>query len=199
MAFTVEDGTGVVDANSYIAEAEFRSYHADRGVDVTTLTQAQVEQSCVRATDYIDKRFGRRFRGWRESKSQGLEWPRIDAIDNDGYLLDLLPKQLRHATAEYALRAHYLGQLAPDPALQVPTRDTTGSGTTESAGQVRSKTEKVGPIEESTQYADTASSGTRTTSASVLLDGTVIPAYPAADLLLEELLTSTLSRDLTRA
>ncbi len=54
MAFTVEDGSGVVSANSYVTEQEYRDYYADRGIDVTAETQAEIEGRLVRATDYCD-------------------------------------------------------------------------------------------------------------------------------------------------
>jgi hypothetical protein len=199
MAFTPEDGTGLEDTNSYITEQVFRDYFADRGKDVSILSQAQVEVACVRATDYIDKRFGKRFRGFKQTSSQSLEWPRLDAIDESGYLIQDIPKNLKHATAEYALRAHALIELAPDPALLVPTRDTGSGASAESAGQAKRKREKVGPIEEEIEQVDASSYGNRTATGSSQVDALFLPAYPAADLLLEELLTSNLSRDLTRA
>lgn len=185
MPFTVETGNGVANANSYITEAQFRAHHADRGEDVTALTQAQVETACVRATDYIEKRFGRRFRGFRRNKNQGLEWPRNNAFDDDGFSLDAVPSQLVKGCAEYALRAHTLGDLAPDPALQFATREGT---TVTSAGQVTRKREKVGPIEEETETA----------SASGDFSGEFyIPPYPAADLWINELIEAP-SRDIVR-
>lgn len=62
MAFVVEDGTGIASANAYITVQQFKDYHADRG---NTLTGGSGDQqkAIVKATDYIDKRFGRRFKG----------------------------------------------------------------------------------------------------------------------------------------
>lgn len=198
MAFTPEDGTGLENSNSYITEEFFRSYFEDRGIDVSTLSQSQVEAACVRATDYIDKRWGGLFLGFKQNKDQALEWPRLDAIDDDDYLIDDIPDDLQKATAEYALRAHNLGELAPDPALMVPTRDTTGSGTTEAAGQSKRKREKVGPIEEETEQMDSSSYGNRTSVNTALVDSTYLPSYPAADMLLEGLIETKPSRDLIR-
>lgn len=192
MAFVAEDGTGLADANSYITEAEFRAYYDDRGIDVTTMNQKEVEASCVRATDYIDKRFGSRFLGFPQSTTQALEWPRLDAIDDDDYLITGVPSKLKKACAEYALRAFNLGELAPDPALAFPTRDTTGEGTTASAGLITRKREKVGPIEEETEYVNLNSSALQNSDGGVFL-----PPYPAADMLIDSLLEN--SRELVRA
>lgn len=196
MAFTPEDGTGLENSNSYITEAEFREYFGDRGIDVSDMNQIDVETSCVRATDYIDKRFGCCFLGESPLKSsQSLEWPKLDAIDGSGYLITGIPKKLKQACAEYALRAFNLGELAPDPALAFPTRNTTGEGSDSSAGLVQSKREKVGPIEEETQYADLNSSVFKTVSNGTA--GALLPPYPAADMLISSLLED--SREIVRA
>lgn len=183
MAFTVEDGSGVEGANAYIAVAIADEYHTDRANTGWTGDDAVKQAAIIRATDYIDKRFGDRFIGYRESKSQGLQWPRLDATDRSGYSIDDVPKQLEQACAEYALRALSLAQLAPDPALSFTTRDTTGVGSTQSdtaqGGAILSKKEKTGPIEEETKYQATTNLS-------------VIPEFPEADMLLADLLRSSL-------
>lgn len=180
MAFVAEDGTGLATANSYNSEAFNDAYHLDRGNAAWASATAENRRTAsVRATDYIDKRFGKRFRGWRQTKAQALEWPRIGAVDQDEYLLngpDAIPRQLQKATAEYALRALTITPLAPDNA---------------SVG-LKANREKVGPIEVEKKI----DSGQRK---SQLVDATSIPDYPEADLWMSELLRATLSRDLERA
>lgn len=195
MAFVVEDGTRKADANSYNSEAEFRAHHADRGVDVTAMTQAEVEACLVNGTDYLDKRFGRRYRGYRASKAQALEWPRTSAFDDDDYSLDGVPRQLKLALNEYGLIAHQLGgQLAPVPGNEFTTVDpATGDVTTQA---VSGKTEKVGPITEATQYGTSASFNRPMTSSGNLIQK--IPEYPQADLWVEEIIVSSVSRDVRR-
>lgn len=199
MPFTPEDGTGLADANAYIDIVFFDAYWGDRGVTVSAMSTEKKQSSIVRATDYIDKRFSLKFRGFRESKSQALEWPRLDAEDDSGYLLDDIPKQLAQATCEYALRVFNLpgGELAPDPALGFNTRDTTGVGSTESASNVQKIREKVGPLETETEFGSGSRASSSSQVGSSVVNPSVIPAYPAADLLLQELLTS--SRDVVRA
>jgi len=57
MAFTVEDGTGVVNANSYGTLQGFRDYFADRQEDVSAILDATVQLLLVASTDYIDSRW----------------------------------------------------------------------------------------------------------------------------------------------
>lgn len=176
MAFTVEDGSGIVGANAYISIAIADTYHADRNQHTwADLNDDEKEGFIVRASDYIDKRFGRKFRGFRATKDQGLEWPRLDAFDDDDYVLDDIPAQLEKATAEYALRAIDTDQLAPD---------------NEDTGLDASFT-KIGPIE----IEDTI----KKTGGSSLVAATSIKDYPEADLWMSELLIPSNSRDLSRA
>lgn len=66
MAFKVENGSGVVKANAYGTVQGFRDYHVDRGVDVSGLSDSHIQSLLVKATDYIDTRWGASFKGERE-------------------------------------------------------------------------------------------------------------------------------------
>ena len=165
MAFVTEDGTGLALANGYVTVAFADAYFLDRGnaIWAAVATDAEKEQAIVRATDYIDKRFGIRFKGVKQSSDQGLEWPRAGAVDNDGYVFDDVPRNLEKATAEYALRA-LSATLAPD---------NSNSG-------VKITRKKVGPIETESELS-TPSSGSVISPAS-------LKEYPEADLWIQELL-----------
>ena len=66
MTVIVENGTGVLKANSYVGLAYAQTYLQDRGKNVapwSTATKAQKEQALIKATDYIDKRFTLKFLG----------------------------------------------------------------------------------------------------------------------------------------
>lgn len=208
MAFTflVEDGTGLAASNSYVSESDADDYHDGRGhTDWDALTTAVKEAALVRATDYIDKRFGRRFRGSKSTKDQALEWPRFEAMDNDGFLFDDVPRQLVKACAEYALITSRQGELAPAPNLPVPDEavaDGAASTTSVVTGEVKKKTEKVGPLTESTEYRSAAESSAAQrdrSSQSAILNDVHVPEYPVADMWIEELLKSIVSRDVRRA
>lgn len=73
MAFTVEDGTGVVDANSYVTVAELRTYAADRGITLPS-ADTSVEYLLVKAADHLETM---RFIGSVETTDQGLKFPRL--------------------------------------------------------------------------------------------------------------------------
>lgn len=179
MAFTVEDGTQIIAANAYATVAAVDAYLVDRGREAENnwhgITSTVKEIAIVKATDYIEKRWGPRFRGTRKGSTavQGLEWPRTGAFDRNGfeYADDEIPAKLIQATAEYAVRAA-AGVLLADPQAigETAIRD------------IKRKTEKVGPIEDTTEYFG---AGEATISG---LSPDVTP-YPAADLLMLELVT----------
>lgn len=211
MAFTLETG-GTPGANAYISLTFFREHHSDRGNSAhSDFTDPDAMAAIIRASEYVDKRFALRFIGLRKSKEQGLEWPRLDAFDQDGYLLsgvDDLPRQLEKAVAEYALRAAICGTLAPDAPLPVPKQDLTVSTGVrpdqEATGQLTRVKEKVGPLEEDRHYETTSQVLGRNLAAgatgvkSSLVNDFLIPEYPEADLWLEELLRSSMSLRLGR-
>ena len=206
MPFIVEDGTGLPTATSYIAEATADTYHADRGsTQWAAGSQANKEIALIKATDFIDKRFGRRFVGQKLTKAQALEWPRSNAFDRDGFKLDeddLVPRRLQQACSEYALRALSILDLMPDPVLSFQDRDTTNSGnatqgSSASNGHLQRSKIKADVVEIDKTFATSADIQEKT--GSTRRTGTrdvpsfVIPVYPAADLLLAELLRSPAS------
>ena len=210
--FQVESGSGDAGANAYVSVAYVSTHHSDRGNTAwSDFGTTEQEQAIVRATEYIDKRFGRQFRGVRQTKDQGLEWPRLDAFDNDGFLLsggDDVPRQIEKATAEYAIRAAICGTLAPDPPLPVPKQDLTDSTGTrpeqDATGQITRTKDKVGPLEEERWYETTSQTLGKNLAAgatgvkSSLVNDFLIPEYPEADLWIEELLRSSMSVTLSR-
>lgn len=194
MSLTVENGTGLETANSYVSVEYVNTYHSDRGNNLWAGSDAKKEQAIIRATDYIEKRFATRFRGTKQSRRQALSWPRFNAIDNSGFLFseeDNIPRKLKMAVAEYALRALKQGELAPDPGLPVAgqSNDTDIVAPAQNLqSRVTSVSKKVGPIQTTTQYQPAPDY-----SADVIL-----PAYPAADMLLREMLISPRSGKLVR-
>lgn len=180
MAFLVENGTGTSGANAYVSVAYYRAYHAERGHDVSAQTDSQIQAYIIRATDFIEKRFGDRWRGTRSTLVQSLGFPRMGVvIDGITISSDMMPTLLLSATAEYAFRASKYAELAPDSPVPFEREDNDGNAIS-GGGAIVSKSEKVGPISESTQYADP-------TAASNSWD---MPAYPGADLMIRPLTTS---------
>lgn len=214
MAFLVEDGTGLEGANSYDSVADFKTYHEDRGNNLKDPSDVDfpddaIQQALIRASDYLDKRFAARYRGFREKKNQGLEWPRLSAFDNSDYLysdVQRIPVNLKRACDEYALRALRLNPLAPDPTLPFQDRGESVGQTDQNegtaTGEITSKKEKVDVIEESTGYATMADSMSKMNDFVDKGGGQVptmfIPTYPEADMLLKQLIRGGASRRLGR-
>lgn len=103
MAFIVEDGSIVPNANAYITVDKLKSYWLDRGV---TLSQSPsvLQPAIIIATQYVDLNF--QWKGSIVSDSQSLDWPRSDVYDNEGRPIasDIIPNQLEYAICEYAQR-----------------------------------------------------------------------------------------------
>ncbi len=140
MAFIVEDGTGVANANTYMTDVEFKAYHADRGVSITA-SGGDIQKALVRAADYITQRFGGRFKGSEEFAAQTMPFPRTELHDRRGDEVIGIPDKLKWAQAEY-------GQVALSADLWLePTVDATGS-------RISRVKEKVGPIESDITYSE---------------------------------------------
>lgn len=182
MAFIVEDGTAKADANAYCDVAFVDAYFADVGGNATwTAADNTAKQAAiVKATRYIDQRFGRQFITTRATRTQSLEWPREWIDDVNGNLrfdIDDIPLELKRACAEYAVRA-LSGPLVTDPA---------------ESQEIEEKSVKVGPVEKKTKFAN------RSARKSTLVSNSAIKDYPAADMWLETLLRSGSSSQLARA
>jgi hypothetical protein len=161
MAFLVEDGTGVTGANSYASVAFADAYFEERdnAVWAAIVEDGDKEGYLIRATDYIENVFGRRFLGEMVATDQALSWPRYYASP---YASDSIPLRLQKATAEYALRA-IDGPLMPDP-----TVDASGFSV------VKTK-QVVGPIEREFRLAGSGRAQ-------------LVRSYPGADALIAPLL-----------
>ena len=113
MPFTVENGTGVTGANSYVSVAYADAYFTDRANGAWAANENK-EGCLISATDYIEKVFARRFIGEMANAAFSLSWPRNGA---DPYASNVIPDRLMKAACEYALRA-INGKLMPDPVYQ---------------------------------------------------------------------------------
>jgi len=162
MAFVVEDGTGLTNANAYIDEDFFTDYFKDRNISLPSGTAGRDKRGgIVQGSSYLDRRYRDRIIGVRLRSSQSLEWPRVNAFYQDGRVVAGVPIEWKQACAELAFIA-----LTSDLVTN-PTYDSSGR-------VVAEKTEKVGPIMERTKYSDL---------------GHVVgfPSYPAVEGLLREL------------
>lgn len=197
MAFTPEDGTGVAAANSYQTLDEIKAHFADRGVVLAdSFSDAEIEASAVKASDYMDKRFSRRYRGYKRGQSQGLEWPRLDAFDDDDFLLSARPKELLAAHSEYTLLDLQLTTLTPLPNVPFPTVDPETGTVSTGTGTLTRARDAVGPIETDRQYAQGTNADKPVVSSGNLIQS--VREYPVADLWMESVIKSYTSRHVSR-
>lgn len=138
MAFIVETGAIVADANAYIDVAFLDAYFADRNVALSE-TQAQKEAAIIIATQYVN--LNNRWKGVIVSDVQPLPFPRKRVYDDEGRELSdtAIPTLLKNATAEYARR-----QLIADIQPDVDTE----------TGAIVSKKDKIGDLETEVQYQE---------------------------------------------
>ena len=142
MALTVEDGTGLPGADSYVSLADADTYHTDHGdpSSWSGATTSKREEGLRIGTQYIDLRFSGRWKGTRVEELQALDWPRFGVLDRDDFVIDsnTVPGRLKDATSEAALR-HI------DGVILIPDVDTSSG--------IRRERVKVGSIEEDITYA----------------------------------------------
>ena len=100
-----EDGSGLVNANSYANAADGDAYHAGHlyAVKWTGATTATKETALVMATRLIDAYFT--FRGIKSVTAQALRWPRFGCPDVEtggDFVSTAIPAELVAATCELA-------------------------------------------------------------------------------------------------
>lgn len=95
----VEDGTGLLDSNSYVSLEYADDYFSSHGFNKwEELTESEKEVLMVNATDYVDNIFD--WKGIKETQEQSLAFPRSNLYTKDGYLVEGVPKQLKDAVCE---------------------------------------------------------------------------------------------------
>jgi hypothetical protein len=101
--FTVEDGSGLAAATSYISVEDADQYHEDRGNADWAGVDAVKQSALIKATQYLDAHY-LWATGRKATKAQALGWPRLFAEDADGYTIESteVPTVVGHAAAELA-------------------------------------------------------------------------------------------------
>lgn len=110
MSFTVEDGTVVSGANSYVSVAYADTYHDDRSnASWANINTAQKQSALIKATDYIEQTYELRWIGWRISEIQPLSWPRgfhdPDLYDTAYEISGEIPDKIKQAVCLLALES----------------------------------------------------------------------------------------------
>lgn len=104
MTITVENGTGVAGANSYITADELRAYAEMRGTALGS-DDTEFEQYLIAAMDLIES-YRAQFQGEKTDSDNPLQWPRSGVfIDGTEIEDDVIPTELKNAQAQFALDA----------------------------------------------------------------------------------------------
>jgi len=99
MTVTVEDGSIVTGADSYVAEAALTAYATARGITLTTDETILL----IKAMDFLES-FDGRFRGDRTARDQPLSWPRSGAIIEGWHWTSAqIPRQVINAQLALAI------------------------------------------------------------------------------------------------
>lgn len=91
----------VVGTDTYADVATVDAYHAKLGNSDWTGEEAVKEQAILRAMQFIEQK---NFIGTKAKQEQPLEWPRTDAIDRNGYLIEDVPQGVIDALCKTALK-----------------------------------------------------------------------------------------------
>jgi len=139
ITITVEDGSGVAGANSYVSVADARTYAANRGIALPA-DDDELAAMLIQASDYLEAQECR-YQGDRTSSTQALAWPRTGVeLNGDVFPTNVIPQSLIGAQVQLAIAINAGFDLQPNISPQdYITR------------------EKVGPIE--TEYADPVAVG----------------------------------------
>lgn len=97
---TVEDGTGLADADAYAAIATVAAYATARALTWTG-TDTVKEAAIREATIYLDTSY--QWKGAIEEETQALSWPREGVLDREGREVTGLPQRVIDACCELAV------------------------------------------------------------------------------------------------
>lgn len=105
MTITVEDGSAVSGANSYVSVAfadTYFTYDINFSSTWGALTNAEKENSLIWATRILDQKV--RWKGSKSVETSALRWPRTGLTDRDDVVIadDEIPLQLKELTCEVA-------------------------------------------------------------------------------------------------
>lgn len=108
--FVYETGEGLPNANSLASVQDFKDYYSLRNVNISTLTDTQIEGFLVLGTDYIVQKYD--FKGSKLKDTQSLPFPRV--VNNE----TIFPNNVKYATILLAYKSQN-GSLLADSQQQV--------------------------------------------------------------------------------
>lgn len=119
MSLVVEDGTGIANANTYISLADVSSYCLDFDFeDFFSKLEAEQNALILKSMRFIES-FD--FVGTKNQTENNLQWPRDDAYERNGLLIDssTIPANIKNAVCEgVILEATSSGILQPSLSRQ---------------------------------------------------------------------------------
>jgi len=140
MPLIVEDGTGKDLAESYASVADMNAYATAYNPPAEPIDDAEKERALRRAALWIDASYHGRWKGRRATALQALAWPRVGAVDPEGFPItsNAVPREVVYATIEVAIAILEGAKLDTRP---------------DQAPALSRKRVKAGPVETETEYA----------------------------------------------
>lgn len=124
----IEDGTGLVNADSFVSVDFADNYFFSRGFSKwQELEQEKKEVALVNATDFINNYF--EWKGKRLTANQSLAFPRQSLFDNEGFALEGVPTSVKQAVCE-AIKINIDGEL-------YETQESNGAVVSEKIGNLQ--------------------------------------------------------------
>ena len=117
MALIIEDGTNVLDADSFATVEEARAYATSRGLFLPA-AELDVEILLRKAIDYLNS-IEDRFQGYRTNESQELCFPRDDISLHRDIISGEIPKVLKNGQIRLAVDANTNDLQAPGTGKEV--------------------------------------------------------------------------------
>jgi len=151
----LDSTVGGPNADSYASLTEFKDYADKVGYDYSEKEDSEIEVAMRKATQYLDRAYRGKWKGFRTDRDQSLAWPRTSnadlptnyltpsfttgVIDEDGYEIptNVIPGQVKEAEFEATF-------LALDGVDLLPRY--------ERGNAIASKTVKAGPVSTQTTY-----------------------------------------------
>lgn len=135
ITITIEDGSNVANANSFVTIAEVRAYAEARGVTLP-VTDDSLAVMLIKACDYLEAQ-ANRYQGEIANESQALQWPRIDVYisgSETAFPSNAIPKQLKSAQSALVVAINEGVDIMPNySAADFVTEETVGPITTKYA------------------------------------------------------------------
>lgn len=101
MSVTVEDGSIVTGANSYVSRADYIAYALTLGVVIAD--DATADAQLIKAAEFID-RHAANLKGWTVERDQPMQFPRSGVYIDDWYWdSDEIPRQVVLCQMAFAL------------------------------------------------------------------------------------------------